>query len=96
MPTPSASLERLWLGRLHMATAFAYAPDLAPGVEDEVHGAIAGVDGTEAGVTRIGQLVIVRILSRGDLAGPRGAVQRLDRAAARDRRASRTRPILKC
>ena len=62
-PETIAALERLWLGRLHMATAFAYAPDLAPGVEDGVHEAIAGVEGTEAGVTRIGQLVIVRILS---------------------------------
>ena len=62
-PETIAALERLWLGRLHMATAFAYAPDLAPGVEDGVHEAIDGVDGTEAGVTRIGNLVIVRILS---------------------------------
>ena len=62
-PETIAALERLWLGRLHMATAFAYAPDLAPGVEDDVHEAIAGVDGTKAGVTRIGNLVIVRILS---------------------------------
>ena len=57
------SLERLWQGRRHMAQAFAYAPDLAAGVEDGVHEALAGVDGTEAGVTRIGNLVIVRILS---------------------------------
>ncbi|MDE0051965.1 MAG: urease accessory protein UreD [Rhodospirillales bacterium] len=57
------ALERLWQGRRHMAQAFAYAPDLPPGVEDGVHEAIAGVDGTEAGVTRIGNLVIVRILS---------------------------------
>ena len=62
-PETIAALERLWQGRRHMATAFAYAPDLAPGVEDDVHEAIAGVDGTEAGVTRIGNLVIVRILS---------------------------------
>ena len=62
-PETIAALERLWLERLHMATAFAYAPDLAPGVEDDVHEAIAGVEGTEAGVTRIGNLVIVRILS---------------------------------
>ena len=62
-PETIAALERLWLGRLHMATAFAYAPDLAPGVEDGVHEAIDSVDGTEAGVTRIGNLVIVRILS---------------------------------
>ena len=62
-PETIAALERLWQGRRHMATAFAYAPDLAPGVEDGVHEAIDGVEGTEAGVTRIGQLVIVRILS---------------------------------
>ena len=62
-PGTIAALERLWLGRLHMAQAFAYAPDLAAGVEDEVHEAMADVEGTEAGVTRIGQLVIVRILS---------------------------------
>ena len=43
--------------------AFGYAPDLPPDVEDDVHEAISGVDGTEAGVTRIGNLVIVRILS---------------------------------
>ena len=58
-----AALQRLWRERLHMAMAFAYAPDLAPAVEDDVHEAIEGVDGTEAGVTRIGNLVIVRILS---------------------------------
>ena len=62
-PETIAALERLWQGRRHMATAFAYAPDLAAGVEDGVHEALAGVDGTEAGVTRIGNLAIVRILS---------------------------------
>ena len=63
-PETIAALGRLWQGRLHMATAFAYAPDLARGVEDGVHEAIASVAGTEAGVTRIGNLVIVRILSQ--------------------------------
>ena len=62
-PETIAALQRLWRERLHMAMAFAYAPDLAPAVEDDVHEAIEGVDGTEAGVTRIGNLVIVRILS---------------------------------
>ena len=62
-PETVAALQRLWLGRLHMAMAFGYAPDLPPDVEDDVHEAIMGVDGTEAGVTRIGDLVIVRILS---------------------------------
>ena len=62
-PETIAALQRLWQERLHMATAFAYVPDLAPAVEDDVHEAIEGVAGTEAGVTRIGNLVIVRILS---------------------------------
>ncbi len=62
-PETIAALQRLWLGRLHMAMAFGYAPDLTPDVEDDVHEAITGVDGTEPGVTRIGNLVIVRILS---------------------------------
>ncbi len=62
-PETIAALQRLWQERLHMATAFAYAPDLPAAVEDDVHEAIEGVDGTEAGVTRIGNLVIVRILS---------------------------------
>ena len=62
-PETIAALQRLWQERLHMATAFAYAPDLTAAVEDDVHEAIEGVDGTEAGVTRIGNLVIVRILS---------------------------------
>ena len=62
-PETIAALQRLWRERLHMATAFAYAPDLPPAVEDDVHEAIEGVAGTEAGVTRIGNLVIVRILS---------------------------------
>ena len=62
-PETIAALQRLWRERPHMAMAFAYAPDLTPAVEDDVHEAIEGVDGTEAGVTRIGNLVIVRILS---------------------------------
>ncbi|MDD9993417.1 MAG: urease accessory protein UreD [Rhodospirillales bacterium] len=62
-PEAIASLQRLWQERPHMATAFAYAPDLTAAVEDDVHEAIEGVAGTEAGVTRIGNLVIVRILS---------------------------------
>ena len=62
-PETIAALQRLWQERLHMATAFAYAPDLPRAVEDDVHEAIEGVAGTEAGVTRIGNLVIVRILS---------------------------------
>ncbi len=62
-PETIAALDRLWRGCRHMATVFAYAPDLPPDIEDGVHDAMASVEGTEAGVTRIGDLVIARILS---------------------------------
>ena len=62
-PRPSPRSSGCGWGGCTWRRPFAYAPDLAPGVEDGVHEAIAGVDGTEAGVTRIGNLVIVRILS---------------------------------
>lgn len=94
-PETIAALERLWQGRRHMATAFGYAPDLPAGVEDDVHDAIARVDGTEVGVTRIGELVIVRILSaetwqaHAALFAAWGAL----RPAIAGKRA---RPILKC
>ena len=94
-PETIAALERLWQGRRHMATAFGYAPDLPAGVEDDVHDAIAGIDGTEAGVTRIGELVIVRILS----AETWQAHEALFAAWGALRPAiagKRARPILKC
>ena len=62
-PETIAALDRLWRGRRHMATVFAHAPDLPSGAEDGVHDAVAGVEGTDAGVTRLGDLVIARILS---------------------------------
>jgi urease accessory protein len=63
--TPSAlqALPRLWRGALHIATVFAYAPDLPVGVEDAVHALEASVDGTELGVSRIDNLIAVRVLS---------------------------------
>ncbi len=94
-PETIAALERLWQGRRHMATAFGYAPDLPAGVEDDVHDAIAGIDGTEAGVTRIGNLAIVRILS----AETWQAHEALFAAWGALRPAiagKRARPILKC
>ena len=62
-PETIAALDRLWRGRRHMATVFAHAPALPPGTEDGVHDAVASVEGTDAGVTRLGDLVIARILS---------------------------------
>ena len=58
-----AALPRLWHGAFHMATVFAYAPDLPNGVEDAVLANCADVPETETGVSRIENLVILRILS---------------------------------
>lgn len=62
-PEAIASLPRLWNGALHMATVFGYAPDLPSDIEDEVHALCEGVEGTQTGVSRIGNLVITRILA---------------------------------
>ncbi len=62
-PEAIAALPRLWHGAFHMATVFAYAPDLPRGMEDEVLANCANVPETETGVSRIENLVILRILS---------------------------------
>ncbi len=62
-PEAIAALPRLWHGAFHMATVFAYAPDLPRGMEDEVLANCADVPDTETGVSRIDNLVILRILS---------------------------------
>ncbi len=62
-PEAIAALPRLWHGAFHMATVFAYAPDLPRGLEDEVLANCADVPETEIGVSRIENLVILRILS---------------------------------
>ena len=62
-PQAVAALPRLWHGAFHMATVFAYAPDLPHDIEDAVLSLTRDVEETESGVTRIGNLVIVRILA---------------------------------
>ena len=62
-PEAIAALPRLWHDAYHMATVFAYAPDLPPDIEDEVLALCEDVADTESGVSRIGNLVILRILS---------------------------------
>ncbi|MBA7656984.1 Urease accessory protein UreD [subsurface metagenome] len=57
------ALKRLWNGAYYMGVVFAYAPDLPKEVEDSVHDNCEGIDGTETGVSRIGNMVVVRILS---------------------------------
>lgn len=58
-----AALKRLWNGRRHLGTVCAYAPDLPMAVEDKVHELLGELEGTEAGVTRLGNLVVVRLLA---------------------------------
>jgi len=58
------ALKRLWNGAYHMGTVFAYAPDLPKGVEDSAYENCKRVDGTEIGVSRIGNVVVARILSQ--------------------------------
>jgi len=62
-PEAVAALPRLWHGAFHMATVFGYAPDLPSSIEDEVLAIVEGVEGTQTGVSRIGNLIIVRILA---------------------------------
>ena len=56
-------MQRLWLGVFHLATVFGFAPDLPLAIEVEVLGLVEGGEETQAGVSRIGNLVIVRILA---------------------------------
>lgn len=57
-----AALERLWAGAHHMACVYAYAPDLPDGIEARVEAAIDAVDAVSGGASRIGNLLVARIL----------------------------------
>lgn len=59
----AAALERLWKGARHSVVIFAYAPDLPEEVEESVRALVNSVDQTEIGVSRIGSLITIRILS---------------------------------
>jgi len=56
-------LIQLWDGFHHMGIAFAYAPDLPKNIEDLVYDNCQGIENTVTGVTRIDNLIVVRILS---------------------------------
>lgn len=62
-PGEIADLERLWKGARHSVVIFAYAPDLPESIENQVRSVARRVDQTELGVSRIGDLVTMRILS---------------------------------
>jgi urease accessory protein len=57
-----AALERLWDGAHHMACVYAYAGDLPAGIEERVEAAIDAVDAVVGGASRIGNLLVARIL----------------------------------
>lgn len=57
------ALRRLWGDYNHLATVFAYASDLPRDLEDEVDAAVAALDGVAAGVSRIGDLIVCRVLA---------------------------------
>ena len=62
-PEEVGDLERLWNGARHSVVAFAYAPDLPKDIEDHVREVADNVEQTELGVSRIGDLISIRILS---------------------------------
>ena len=62
-PEAVAVLPRLWHGAFHLATIYGYAPDLPRSIEDEIFARCEDVSEIEFGVSRIGNLVIVRILA---------------------------------
>ena len=99
-PETIAALERLWLGRLHMATAFAYAPDRARrrGRRSRGHRRRRRHRGRRHPHRQPGDRPYPEPR---DVAGPRGALQRVGRAPPCRRRQERaphpqvlaTRPI---
>ncbi|WP_347312051.1 urease accessory protein UreD [Defluviimonas sp. SAOS-178_SWC] len=62
-PEEVSDLERLWGGARHAALIFAYAPDLPDEAQELVRLHCADVDDTQVGVSRIGNLLSVRILA---------------------------------
>ncbi|GAB5469391.1 MAG: hypothetical protein Kilf2KO_24210 [Rhodospirillales bacterium] len=58
-----AALPRLWQGYKHMATVVGYAPDLPEGIEAALEGDEGTAEGVKMGVSRLGRLVVARILA---------------------------------
>lgn len=63
-PEQIADLAGLWGGHRHMGTIVSYAPDLPAGVEDQVHAALQRTPEVRAAVTRLGNIVCVRMLGQ--------------------------------
>ncbi|MEO5863184.1 MAG: urease accessory protein UreD [Burkholderiales bacterium] len=58
-----SAYEQLWGGYRHLSTIWAYAPDLPGGLEERIHDVLHEIPESTAGVTRIGNVICVRILS---------------------------------
>lgn len=63
-PEQIADLSALWGGYRHMGTIVSYAPDFPAGIEDRVHAALESTPDVHAGVTRLGNVVCVRMLGQ--------------------------------
>jgi urease accessory protein len=62
-PDEIAALRRLWQGAYHSVTVFGYAADLPAGIEEAVEAALEPLPLVSAGASRMGDLVVCRILA---------------------------------
>ncbi|TAK76949.1 MAG: urease accessory protein UreD [Aquabacterium sp.] len=62
-PEQARELEALWAGRQHLGMVVAYVSGMETGIEETLHEALAQYEGVTAGVSRIGDLVCVRLLA---------------------------------
>jgi urease accessory protein len=63
-PEQIGDLAALWGGYRHMGTIVCHAPDLPTGIEDVVHAAFDRTPDVKAGVTRLENIICVRMLGR--------------------------------
>lgn len=94
-PREVSDLERLWKGARHSAVIFAYAPELPAEIEDHVRRHVGNVSDTQFGVSRIGDLVTIRILSH-ETWQAHEAIYKCWSALRPDIAGKHARPIMKC
>jgi urease accessory protein len=90
-----ADLERLWKGARHSAVIFAYAPNLPKDIEEHARATADNVEQTEIGVSRIGDLVTMRILSY-ETWQAHEAIYKCWQALRPSIAGKEARPIMKC
>ncbi len=62
-PAEIGALRRLWQGAYHSVTVFGYGTGLPAGIEEAVDAALAPLPLVSAGASRMGDLVVCRILA---------------------------------